>query len=372
MLIPMLMPAIYTSALIFGPAFVIVLALCLALLIRVPSLRGWVGVAMIILGVVEFSLVPNWVFWVLFAGIVTIVIGTIMFADALLNKWEIAGIAFSTEKEGAWVGLIAVVVGVLGILLFAREIWGFVFGLGIIIFGTVGVANFSPENRRAKIGLVSATVGFVVILIAVLTNFLALAFFVGLPVVFTGVSVGVSGLPYWAQKHSGGNTVRRLRKSIYALLAIVILSSTLVFSLRATHVLREEIYDDWSYETTADTTVRGFITGIYLNYEVTCYDYSYHIFPALIIVNATEVLKTGTFWSNLTEANEYWVNQNMTLAYDKPDVPSVAIGQEVEASGYYDRPVEDIWSYSLKLVIATEIDDSYIKPLQSASSTSPP
>jgi hypothetical protein len=289
-----------------------------------------------------------------------------MFANALLNKREIAGIAFLTEKEGAWVGLIAIVVGVLGILLFARDIWGFVSGMVIIIFGTAGAANLLPENKRAKIGFASTVVGVVVILIAVFTNFLALAFFVGLFVVFTGVSVGVSGLPYWIGKHSSGNTVRRLRKSIYALLAIVIFSSALVFSLRTTHALREEILDDWRRETAADTKVRGVITEIYLNHEVNNHDYSYHIFPALIIVNVTEVLKAGTFWSNLTEANEYWVNQNMSIGYDKPDVLGLVAGQRVEASGYFDVPIEDTWSYSLKLVIATEIDDSYIKPLQNA------
>jgi hypothetical protein len=359
MLIPMLLVAIYTNALIFGPAFVIVLALCLALLIRFPSLRKWMGIAMVVSGVIELSLVPTWVFWLFFVGLFTIIIGTIL-----------AGIDFLTEKEGAWVGFIAIAVGALGILLFARDIWGF--ALVMLAFGTAGAANFLPENKRAKIGLVSATVGFAVILISMYTNFLALAFLVGFEVMFSGISVGVSGLPYWTQKHSGGNTARRLRKSIYALLAIVILSSTLVFSLRATHVLREELYDNWSYETTADTTIHGIITGIYLNYEVNCYNYSYHIFPALIIVNVTEVVKVGESWMNLTERSEQWINENMTVAYDKPDVPNLTIGQNVEANGYYDQPVEDIWSYSNKLVITTKINDSYIKPLQSAGFTGLP
>jgi len=348
MLIPMELIAIYTSALIFGPAFIIVLALCLALSIRFPSLRGWIGIAMVVLGVIELSLVPTWVFWLSFVGIVTIIIGTIL-----------AGIDLLTEKEGAWVGFIAIAVGALGILLFARDIWGF--ALVMLAFGTAAAANFLPENKRAKIGFVSATVGFIVILISMYTNFLALAFFGGFEVMFSGISVGVSGLPFWVGKHSGGNTVRRLRKSLYALLAIVILSSTIVFSLRATHVLREELYDNWSYETTADTTVRGVITGIYLNYEVNSYNYSYHIFPALIIVNVTEVVKVEESWMNLTERSEQWINENMTVAYDKLDVPNLTVGQNVEANGYYDQPVEDTWSYSNKLVIATDIDDSYVK-----------
>jgi len=98
---------------------------------------------------------------------------------------------------------------------------------------------------------------------------------------------------------------------------------------------------------------------------VNIYDYNYHIFPALIIINVTDVVKAEESWSwaNLTEAKEYWMNQNMTVVYDKPDVPSLFVGQRVEASGYFDMPIEDSWSYSHKLVIAMEIDDSYIKPL---------
>ena len=144
----------------------------------------------------------------------------------------------------------------------------------------------------------------------------------------------------------------------------MIFSSALVLSLRATHALREELFDDWSWKTTADTTVRGVVTGIYLNYEVNNYGYSYHIFPALIIVNVTEVVKVGESWMNLTEESEHWVNENMTVAYDKPDVPSVTVGQRVEASGYFDMPVEDTWSYSFKLVVAAEIDGSYVMSLQ--------
>jgi hypothetical protein len=356
MLIPMLMPAIYTSALIFGPAFVIVLALCLALLARFPSLKGWIGIAMVVIGIIELSSVPNWVLWVFLIGLSTSIVGIIMLLNALF-----------TEQERAGIGLIAIAIGIIVILLFARDIWGFALGLGALIFGTAGSAALLPEQTRVKAGLLLAAVGFVVILISVYTNFLALTFFVGLEVIFSGISVGVSGLSYWAGKHSSGNTVRHLKKGVYVLLAVVIFSSALVLSLRTTRALREELYDDWRYETAADMTVRGFVTGIYLNHEVNNHDYSYHIFPALIILNVTEVVTVGQSgwnpWTNLTEAKRYWINQNMAIGYDKPDVPSLIVGQRVEASGYFDTPIEDSWSYSHKLVIAVEIDDSYIKPL---------
>jgi hypothetical protein len=165
------------------------------------------------------------------------------------------------------------------------------------------------------------------------------------------------------RKYSGERAIQRLRKSLYVLLALVIFSSAVVLSLRTTKALREEHLDDWSWKTVADTKVRGIVTEIHLNYEVNVYDYSYHIFPALITVKVTEVLKVGDMWPNLTMASAYWVNESMTIAFDKPDVPDVAVGQRVEASGYFDEPPEDAWAYSHKLVIAAEIDDSFIEPL---------
>jgi hypothetical protein len=357
MLGPMLVAQIYTSALIFGPAFIIVLASFVALLVRFSSLKTWIGGAMVVIGIIELSLVPFWVFWVFFIGLSTVTIGAMMLAIALLR-----------ERERAWIGFIVAAVGIIvGILLvFAGDIWGFALGPITLIFGVAGSAALLPERRRVKIGLVSAAVGFILILISMFTNFFALAFFVGLEVIFGGIAVGVSGLPYWARNHSGGNIIRRLKKSYYVFLAVVIFSSALVFSLRATHILREDLCFKWSYKTTAGTTVRGVVTEFHLNYEVNN-GYSYHIFPALIILNVTDVVKVGKTWMDtreLTDESEHWVNENMTVAYDKPDVPVLSVGQRVEASGYFDVPVEDLWSYSWKLVIAAEIDGSYVIPLQ--------
>jgi hypothetical protein len=354
MLVPMLVPAIFTSALIFGPAFVITLAVFIGLLVKFSSLKGWIGVAMAIVGMVEFSLVPDWVLWLFLVGLCTLIIGIIMLATAL-----------ATDKVTARAASVAVVFGIIGILAATRSLLFFAIWLSVLIFGTAAVATLLPEQKRVNVGLVFTVVGLCVTLISMYTNFLALAFFVGFEVMFTGISVIVSGLPYWAANRSGGNSVRRLRKSLYVILAIVVLSSAVVFSLRSTRVLREELYDDWTYATVADTTVRGVVTGIYLNCEVNNHDYSYHVFPALIIVNVTEVIKADLWAMNLTETREHWMNQNMTVAYDRSDVPSLTVGERVEASGYYDLPVEDSWSYSNKLVIAAEINGSQVTSLPS-------
>ncbi len=358
MLIPMLVPAIFTSALIFGPAFVIVFALCILLVVRFPSLKTWIGAAMVVVGFVEMSSVPDWVLVLLLIGFSTSIIGIAVVSSAL----------FSDRRRGV-AGLVLVVLGVLGIFAFAlgflsANFWTYAFLIIVLAFGTAGVAVLLPEQRRAKIGLIVLALGFVAILVGLATSFVALTFFVGLVVVFVAIPIVVSGLRYWTFNRAGGNTIQRLKKGLYVLLAVVILSSTVVVSLRATNVLREELYDQWTLTTAADTTVQGVVREIHLNYEVDNNGYSYHVFPALIIVTVTEVLKADSIWMNLSEAEAYWVNQNMTIGYDRTDVPNLVVGQQVEASGYYDLLIEDQTSFSSKLVISAKIDGSYIMSLQ--------
>ena len=365
MLVPMMVPAIYTSALIFGPAFTIVLAICLALIVRFPSHKHWIGIAMVVLGLIEFSLVPTWVLGVFTITPTTVVVGAIMFASVLLSEMANAESSSFSKKELAGTGFVVVALGVLLIASSERGIEVYAVGLVLLATGVAGVAVLLPERRKATIGFALAAAGLAVSLIALFTGYSALAFFVGLALTFTGVSVGVSGLTYWNKKRSGGNSVLKMKRVLYALLAILILSSALVFTLRTTRVLREELYDDWTWTRTADTTVRGFVTGIYFNHEINNQGYSYHIFPAIIILNVTEVTEVGIdeSWLNMTEVSERWLNENLTIAYDKPDVPSLKIGQRIEASGYFEVPVEDPSAYSHKLIVDSEIVDSYVKPL---------
>lgn len=364
MLVPMLVPAIYTSALLFGPAFVIFLAIFLALAVRFPRLKGWIGATMLIFGLGEFSLVPAWVFWIFCIELVTVILGTVMVASALLGKRQSIGISFISEKEWGIIGLIAVVMGVVGVTMFSHDLGTFLLWLVILVIGIITTASFLPKHLRVKTGLTSFGAGLVAVLGAFFTNLGFPVLFVGLLAVFGGISLCVSGLFYQKRKPLNEKVLRRLKRVSYVLLALLILSATVVFSLRATHVLREELYDAWTYATVADTTVRGVITGVYQNIEVDNDDYSYHVFPALIIVNVTEVIKADLWSMNLIETRERWMNQNMTVAYNKPDVPSLNVGERVEVRGYYDLPVEDSWSYSNKLVIAAEIDGSQVTSLQ--------
>ena len=364
-IVPMLVPAIYTSALIFGPVFAIVLAICLALIVRFPSHRYWIGIAMVVLGLIEFSLVPTWVLWVFTIALTTVVVGAIMFASVLLSGTANAESSSFSNKELAGIGFVVVALGVLLLASSARGIEVYAVGLVLLATGAAGVSVLLPERRKVTIGFAFAAAGLVVSLFALFTGYSALAFFVGLAMTFAGVSVGVSGLPYWTLKSSGGNSVPKMKRVFYALLAIMILSSALVFTLQTTRVLREELYDDWTWTRTADTTVRGFVTAIYLDHEINNQDYSYHIFPAIIILNVTEVTEVSIdeSWLNMTKVSEGWLNQNLTIAYDKPDVPSLKVGQRIEASGYFEVPVEDPSAYSHKLVVDSEIVDSYVKPL---------
>jgi hypothetical protein len=114
MLIPLELaevPAIYTSALIFGPAFVITLAVFIGLLAKFSSLKGWIGATMVIVGMIEFSLVPDWVLWLFLVGLCTLIIGIIMLATAL-----------STDEVTARAASVAVVVGIIGILAATRSL----------------------------------------------------------------------------------------------------------------------------------------------------------------------------------------------------------------------------------------------------------
>lgn len=257
MLTPLMIAAIYTNALIFGPIFIIVLAICLGLTVKFPRDKIWISIVMVMAGFIEIFFGPWWVLWILLTGFSTIILGIVVFFSDLIR------------------------------------------------------------NR----------------------------------------------LPFSIKNHLSENRVHHLKKGFYAILTIMILSSVLVFSLRTTHVLREDMNVDWTYATTAGTTIRGIITKISLNCEVNCYGWYYHVFPALITVNVTEIVKVGESWVNLTEISRGWINQNMIVAYDKSDVPNLVVGQRVEVSGYFDFPVEDEFPYTNKLVIAMKIDGSYIKSL---------
>jgi hypothetical protein len=355
----------YLYQLILGPALIIVLAVNLVLLVRFPSLRIWIGAALVVIGIGENLIAVPLMSTLLgfLIAITTLLTGIAVCSSTVCLRLKDVFSKPTISAASILFGIFLVFVAVP-----SMSFWVFILGLFFLIAGVVTGSIYASlrlhsSSLKAKLAVLLIALGIVEVFVIAMRSFeWSLVF--GSATLLWGIVMGGSVLLPWARRHLSQQKTRILRIGIYTSLVIVICGSASVMALRATNVLREELYDDWTWTTTADTTVRGVVTGIYLNYEVNNYGYSYHIFPALIIVNVTEVVKVGESLMNLTEESEHWVNENMTVAYDRPDVPSVTVGQRVEASGYYDVPVEDSWSYSFKLVVAEEIDGSYVTSLQ--------
>lgn len=121
-------------------------------------------------------------------------------------------------------------------------------------------------------------------------------------------------------------------------------------------------YADAGYNV-SDLTITGQIYGIKTDYTIEG-QYSYHKFPALIYLNITKVV-----WASeqlMSEMginklpNNTWSNQDtIVIAYDKEDVPSLTIGESIEASGCYFRLSNSV--YGGKLVVAQGVNDSYVE-----------
>ncbi len=154
-----------------------------------------------------------------------------------------------------------------------------------------------------------------------------------------------------------------LKKSAYLLLGIVIISSALLISARATNLIQEDYRSivNFSGEPSPNLTLKGTVVSFELNREVTA-GYGYHIFPAYLTLNVTEVVWSTDPWRNQTIANQTFFGQSLIVYYDKPDVPSLKVGQQVEATGFYCPWYED-YLYSDVLVVSSNVNGSYIKDL---------
>jgi hypothetical protein len=118
----------------------------------------------------------------------------------------------------------------------------------------------------------------------------------------------------------------------------------------------------------ASLTVRGIIKEVELNHI--SYGYvGYHIFPALIILNVTEVvwMNDEVSWFLATEINNtfynsFWKAGNpRMIGYDLKEPLSLTQGDYVVASGYWVYTTDS--AYSMTLVIAPNVNESYIKPV---------
>lgn len=367
MLVPMALAATYPYTLILGPSLIIILGASIALLVKFPSLKLWIGAAMAIIGAIEVSYMPVGItvaFWLLLVSLVTLNLGIIMCVNVVIpHKWR-AKIGFSFTA----LGIIEILCSLffLPILraLFSLPydwlwFWGFVIGSCTLVFGVAaGAIVINPQRRRAQIGVVLMAVGACLILLASAgAQFGGLAF-LGIFPLLAGISVGVAALPFWTQNQLKENKHPALRKAVYILLAIVIVASGSVIFVRVTNVVHEQILATYNGGSTPNLTLRGVITEVRLNYEVND-GYYYHIFPAYIVMNITEFVWSNEIWPT----SDYWQQQGSVVIYfEKTVVPNLAVGQGVEVCGYYNTWREDSF-YNDKLSVTPSISESYVKPL---------
>ncbi len=305
---------VYPFKLYVGPALVITLAVSLALLVRFPALKGKVGATLIVLGVIEaygtFSLAFLEGFIV---ALCTLIAGITLDSSSLkpnrailLRKRK----RFSPKTAAA---------------------------IGLLCFGTVA----------AFAGVLLGSSVFV---------------WGGLTAVVCGCVLGTELLASFVKRQLRMKNPSLLSKSAYVVLAVVILVSGLLISLRATDVVHEQRLEAWK-ESGVNLTVQGVILDSKANYEVNT-GYSYHVFPAYFTLNVTRVLWVGAGESedNLTSAVAFWSNRTVVVACDKSVPQGLAIGQTVEVNGWHCIWLEDS-IYSGTLIVAPSIGESYLRLL---------
>jgi len=158
----------------------------------------------------------------------------------------------------------------------------------------------------------------------------------------------------------------RLLFLIIVVMAILTITAGFVFNLmQKKNELKVENWDEENPPCDADLTIQGIVYEVKNNARIEG-DYTYHVFPALIYVNISQVV-----WASeqlMSEMgirelqNDTWHQKDtIVIAYDKPDVIQISKGQLIESSGCYYRISNSV--YALKLVIAEGVNGSYVVPL---------
>lgn len=195
--------------------------------------------------------------------------------------------------------------------------------------------------------------------------------FIGWSLLISGLIIGAMAFVGWIKKNFNEKTRRITKKVFYGLIIGLIAFSSAIICLRITNTIHAQWFEDYpSYDNSVNLTIRGKVNEIHYNYEINT-GYSYHIFPAYIILNITEFVWAGNMtnyqwdkevFANQTFAAEYWLSYGtITITFDKDNPPKVSINQKIEVSGHYCIWMEDS-IYSEKLIITPEIN-GYIKIL---------
>lgn len=232
----------------------------------------------------------------------------------------------------------------------------------IIIFAIMTALFMKYPSSKNKIGGLMVLVGICEATATLLSAF-ASGIFIGIATIIAGIIIIAFKIPRQSMNLFNKRKSRLLRKTIYVILAVVVASSALLITIRATtNLIHEQLLENFHFSSTPNLNLRGVIAGIALNYEVNT-GYSYHIFPAYITINVTEFVWGEEFWQNQTSSSEYWQHQRSAeICFDKTDVPKFAVGQRIEVNGFMAPWIEDSL-YSGKLVVAPQIEGSYVNPI---------
>ena len=153
-------------------------------------------------------------------------------------------------------------------------------------------------------------------------------------------------------------TRRLLRKALFSVAIIAVLASAVLISARVTNLIREDSVVNFQGGAISNLIINGTISSIALNHEVGN-GYSYHVFPAYITLQIMHIIR----FDNSSSNHIYGLPQGQSVVYyEKTDCPPLAVGQQVEVSGYYRPWIEDIL-YSNMLLVSSAVNGSYLQAL---------
>jgi hypothetical protein len=243
--------------------------------------------------------------------------------------------------------------------------------LVIALVAALAIMLRFPRYKKAASGFLMAC-GIVAMFFSFTVQF-GIGIFLGFVILLTGFSLGFFHIvrahrTVFSQDKTQSPLKKlntpKIRKFTFAVFAIIIVLCSVVVSLRATGIIREESPENYSVGMWGDTPnviLRGPVSSIQYNREVNT-GYSYHIFPACMKLYVSEIVWNNSVPHYLTASYEDLKNTEVIVCYEKSNVPSIVNGQQVEVKGVYCWWVEDSL-YSGTVVVSPVINESYLNPL---------
>ena len=156
---------------------------------------------------------------------------------------------------------------------------------------------------------------------------------------------------------------RRKRNWVLTAFFTLIIVITVVVSVGIYRYLNPLSPENWTRTVDSNLTVQGIIIKIELNHKSEGFT-TYHIFPAVIVINITQVVRVDEDFQteNIQWDNTTWNGSPiLTIAYDQPYSLNLQIGQLIECRGYYISITDS--AYSFKVIISSYIHESYLRTL---------